>query len=144
MCNELERVESQLAKRVEELAQRDSELAQKNEELDRVREELEAQMRLVQSQQMSASGSSGSTKDGNGEDAAAELKRLRKENRKLTTQIRGQWHTIATLRTQIREAEQRYDPLYPIEKAAVILSAIYAIKLQGKPAVRPPLASYHL
>lgn len=66
-----------------------------------------------------------------------ELQRLQKANRKLTAQVSGQWRIIAALRAQIQDAEQRYDPLYPIEKATVILGAIYDKKLQGKPAVRP-------
>lgn len=141
---EIETLTRELVLKGETLAEKDAELEQISEDFARVRERFETQRYLSRRQQTPGVVSSTEPPEGAGgsnADGEAELKTLRKANRKLKAQISGQWRTIATLRAVIRDAERRYDPLYPIEKAAVMLSAIFDKKLRGKPSVRPLLLS---
>lgn len=124
--------------------EKEAELAQMSAEIALLRSELEAQVSLAGEQDLSAPSSSNASEDPiatshgstRGKDAERELKSLRKEHRKLTAQISAQWKTIATLRAIVSDADARYGTLYPIEKAIVILSAIYGEKLRGQPTVR--------
>lgn len=121
-----------VAQKDTELAQKDAELAQQDAEIAMLRQALEANKTPPLSPEADASGSASSG------DTEAELKSLRKANRKLKAQISGQWKTIATLRAVVGDAERRYGLLYPIEKAKVILGAVYGRDLHNKPLVRHP------
>lgn len=142
---EIEKLTRELQLKSEALAQKEVELVQKNEEVETLRKELEAEKLLAKESNQSSSSSTRASTDqsctsqDNRKEIGRELKSLRKAHRKLTAQIAVQYKMIASLRALVEEADKRYGNLYPMEKAIVILSAVYGEKLRGQPTVSPDL-----
>lgn len=123
----------------------ESKLAQKDDELRQLKAELK--LRVAQLAELASANSklvsTAAARVAEVSHLGTEMAALKKDNHKLKSQVLSQWGMLEKLRAQLRDIERRYDPLYPIEKVAVILSAVYDARLRSTPVVSLPPEAAH-